>query len=116
MSKAYGTSNKSTGREASLNKHPSSDPAGTSSEKFSQMNKVDMKEQHNKTVANMSAQSSHLKEMPITDLHAYKRQSHAVRPNGEIKSFVNEKADESAKPKVMKPGGKKGEYGGKDHN
>ena len=103
MSNAFGRSNKSTGRSASIDKHPKSDPKGTSDQPFSQMNMVDTKEHHKKTMANMSAQPNHIASIPITDLHAYKRQSHAVKPSGPIQSFVSEKADVSGKPKEKKP-------------
>lgn len=103
MSKVYGNSNKSTGRSSLIDKHPSSDPKGTSDEPFSQMQKVDTKEHHKKTLENMAAIPKHLASMPISDKHPYKRQSHAVKPAGPIQSFVGEKANISEKPKTKRP-------------
>jgi hypothetical protein len=113
MSNAFGRSNKSTGRSASIDKHPASNPEGTSDEPFSQMAMVDTKEHHAKTLDNMAETPGHVKSIPITDHHAYKRQSHAVKPSGPIESFVSEKADISKKPKVLKPQDSTGYYKGK---
>lgn len=118
MSKAYGTSNKSTGRTAGINNHPGSDPKGASDEPFSAMAMVDAKEHHVKTISNMSAQPGHVKSMNIDHDHAYAKQSHAVRPSGPIESFVGSKVDSGykEKTKVLKPHGEMGKYDGKKQN
>lgn len=106
MSKAYGNSNKYTGKPA-VNKHPGSDPKGASDEPFSVMQMVDSKEHHKKSLENMAAVPKHVASLPITDKHPFKRQSHAVKPAGPIQSFVGNRIDSnpSQKPMVKKPSG-----------
>lgn len=108
----YGNSSKAVGRKPSINKHPASNPEGTSDEPFSQMVKVDHKESHNKALKNMAAPAQHQKSMPISDHHAYKRQSHAEKPSGPIQSFVGNRVDSnpSKAPAMNRPKGKEAEY------
>lgn len=112
MSEQYGNSNKAKGRTESINKHPASDPKGTSDEKFSAMEMVDNEEHHKRSIKNMSAPAKHQASMPISDHNAYKRQSHAVKPSGPIQSFVGKKLDTmpSKPPAMKKPMGKEGQY------
>jgi hypothetical protein len=107
MSKQYGNSSKSTGAPA-VNKHPGSDPKGASEDPFSAMATVDAKEHHLKTIQNMAAVPGHVKAMPISQNHAYKKQSHAVKPS-KIESFVGGKSSISSKLKTKKPTGN-GDY------
>lgn len=111
MSDQYNHSNKSTGRTKAISSHPGSDPRGTSDESFSAMRMVDTKEHHEKTIKNMSAQPSHIAEMNIDQNHAYKKQSHAVKPPT-IQSFVGNRVDGdmNSNPTVKKPGDGTGYY------
>ena len=112
MSKAYGTSNKSTGRTASINKHPSSDPKGTSDHSFSATRTVDANAHILQTKNNMAAAPKHQPAQGLNSKVPYARQSHAVRPSGPIQSFVGNRVDGSPSefPTVKKPGAGTGYY------
>jgi hypothetical protein len=106
MSKAYGTSNKSTGRSKGIDSHPGSDPKGASDQPFSAMKLVDTKEHHQKTINNMAATPGKQAAQGLSDKHAYARQSHSAKPAGPIQSFVGSRVDGSPAqmPTVKKPG------------
>lgn len=87
----YGNSSKASGRSPSLNEHKG--PKEQDKEHFSQMAVVDTKEMHNETLASMGQKADHVASMPISDRNAYKRQAHAVKPSGEIQSFVGDHLD-----------------------
>lgn len=112
MSNQYGNSPKAKGPSKSLEEHPGSNSKGTSDEPFSQMRKVDLKEGHLKTIENMSSQAGSQSSMNISDKHPYKRQAHAIKPAGEIKSFVGNRVDSDPgqKPSIKRPKSPKGEY------
>ena len=100
MSKIYGNTNKSTGTAKIVKEHPS---PGPQADHFSNMAVVDAKEQHAKSLQSFAAKANHVKSMPISDHHAYKRQSHAVKPSGPINSFVSQVADLGKPLKVKQP-------------
>jgi hypothetical protein len=106
MSKAYGNSNKSTGRTASINKHPGSNKDGTSDNSFSATRQVDANAHILQTKANMAAVPKHQPAQGLNSKVPYARQSHAVRPSGPIQSFVGNRVDGSPGelPTVKRPG------------
>jgi hypothetical protein len=103
--------NKSTPSGPKKNMNESHDPRGTSDQPFSQMQMTDHKEHHNKQIKNMSAPATHQKSLPIRDGHAYKEQSHSVKPSGPIQSFVGNRIDSKAsKAPIVSKSNPKGEY------